>query len=208
MTTVLTQLSEEMGNVADGARRSLVQIHNGRRGAGSGVIWNAGGLIVTNAHVVQSRRWHKGPDGGLRVTLPGGNTLSARLLASDENIDVAALAVEAEDLAPLELGDSKALRPGQWVLALGYPFGVPGAACAGAVIGIGPDLPERPAQGHDLIATSLRVRPGDSGGPLVDGRGRLVGINSMMAGPEVGLAVPVHVIKDFLRREVEAGIRV
>jgi serine protease Do len=87
-------------------------------------------------------------------------------------------------------------------MALGHPWGVPGAATAGVVIGTGEDMPEMPLTGRDWIAVGLHLRPGHSGGPLVDSQGRLVGINTMMIGPEVGMAVPVHVVKAFLRREL------
>ena len=202
MSAVLEQLNLEVGDVVDKARQSLVQVHNGRRGAGSGTIWHRDGLIVTNAHVVSDSGHRHGQKGELRVTLPDGTTLPARLLARDEGRDVAALLVEAKELTPIELGTSRDLQPGQWVLAVGYPWGVAGAATAGIVIGTGEDLPETPSPAREWIAVSLELRPGHSGGPLVDVKGRLVGVNTMMAGPEVGMAVPVHVVKEFLRREL------
>jgi serine protease Do len=188
---LLQQLNLEMSAVVENVRCSLVQITNGRRGAGAGTIWHADGLIVTNAHVVGRR--------SLRVTLPDGRTLPVRLLARDASRDLAALAVDATGLPTSELGQSKQLQPGQWVLALGHPWGVAGAVTAGVVIGVGPP-PEMPLPQRELIQVGLRLRPGHSGGPLVDVHGRLVGINTMMAGPEVGLAVPVHVVKTFLRQ--------
>ena len=205
MSAVLEQLNQELGNVVDRACQSLVQVHNGRRGAGSGAIWHHDGLIVTNVHVVSGRGRRHGPHGPsseFRVTLPDGTTLPARLLARDEGLDLAALLVEANELTPIELGTSRDLQPGQWVLAVGYPWGVAGAATAGIVIGTGEDLPETPSPAREWIAVSLGLRPGHSGGPLVDVQGRLVGVNTMMAGPEVGMAVPVHVVKEFLRREL------
>ena len=191
MSDLMRQLNLEMSAVVENVRRSLVQITNGRRGAGAGTIWHADGLIVTNAHVVGRR--------SLRVTLPDGRTLPVRLLARDASRDLAALAVDATGLPTSELGQSKQLQPGQWVLALGHPWGVAGAVTAGVVIGVGPP-PEMPLPQRELIQIGLRLRPGHSGGPLVDVHGRLVGINTMMAGPEVGLAVPVHVVKTFLRQ--------
>jgi S1-C subfamily serine protease len=76
---------------------------------------------------------------------------------------------------------------------------VEGGATLGVVIGVGADLPENPQPWRELVAVSLHLRPGHSGGPLVDSRGRLIGINTMMAGPEVGLAVPVDAVDRFLR---------
>ena len=202
MSAVLEQLNLEVGDVVDKARQSLVQVHTGRRGAGSGTIWHRDGLIVTNAHVVSDSGHRHGQKGELRVTLPDGTTLPARLLARDEGRDVAALLVEAKELTPIELGTSRDLQPGRWVLAVGYHWGVAGAATAGIVIGTGEDLPGTPSPAQEWIAVSLELRPGHSGGPLVDVQGRLVGVNTMMAGPEVGMAVPVHVVKEFLRREL------
>ena len=134
--------------------------------------------------------------------MPDGTPLPARLLARDEGRDVAALLVQGKELTPIELGTSRDLQTGQWVLAVGYPWGVAGAATAGIVIGTGEDLPGTPSPAREWIAVSLGLRPGHSGGPLVDVQGRLVGVNTMMAGPEVGMAVPVHVVKEFLRREL------
>lgn len=194
MSDLLAQLNADMAAVIEGVRRSLVEIRNGRRGVGAGTIWHPDGLILTNAHVVGRR--------SLQVTLPDGHKLPARILAHDASRDIAALSVEATDLPTIELGDSRKLKPGQWVLALGHPWGVAGAVTAGVVTGVGKRLPEMPLADREWIAVSLHLRPGHSGGPLVDNHGRLVGMNTIMAGPDVGLAVPVHVVKRFLRQAV------
>jgi len=118
-------------------------------------------------------------------------------------LDLAALAVDANGLPTIELGNSRELRPGQWVLAIGHPWGITGAVTAGVIISTGIP-PELKASGRALLQVDLPLRPGYSGGPLVDARGRMVGINTMMAGPEVGLAVPVQEIKAFLRDALRA----
>ena len=87
-------------------------------------------------------------------------------------------------------------------MAFGHPWGIEGAATSGVVIGQGDQLPERPAFGRDWLAVSLHYRPGHSGGPLVDSAGRLIGINTIMVGPDVGLVVPVHEVKRFLKRSL------
>ena len=209
MTTLLSQLNSDLGEVAHKARKSLVQVAAGRRGSGSGVILGADGLVVTNAHVVSERKGRH-PMRDLRLTLPAGVVMAARLLAKDDGLDVAVLQIEASDgelpeLHPIELGDSQSLRPGQWVMAMGYPWGVAGAAAGGIVIGAGPDLPESPGIGRDWIAVDLSLRPGYSGGPLVDHQGRLIGMSTMMAGLDVGMAVPVHVIKEFVKEAIGGG---
>ena len=190
MNEWIRELNEEMSGAVEDVRRSLVGIHNGH-GAGAGTIWRSDGLIITNAHVVRGRH-------GLKVTLPDNRTLPARLLAHDDQHDLAALAVDATGLPTIQIGDSRLLKAGQWVMAIGHPYGVAGAS--GIVIGEGAQLPEMAAGGNEWIAVSLHMRPGHSGGPLVDIDGRLVGINTMITGPDVGMAVPVHVVKEFLRQ--------
>ena len=185
-----------MAGLAASVRRSLVHIRNGSRGEGAGSIWHSDGLIVTNAHVAGSR--------GLHVTLPDGRELPARVLAHDSGLDLAALAVEGNGLPTINLGDSTRLQPGELVLAMGHPWGVSGAATAGVVIGVGPHAPEAPLRGRDWVAAALRLRPGHSGGPMMDAHGRLVGINTMITGPDVAMAVPVHVVKAFLRDALHA----
>ncbi|MDE3088361.1 MAG: trypsin-like peptidase domain-containing protein [Chloroflexota bacterium] len=193
MSDLIRQLNDEMSAAVQGVRRALVEIHNGHGGAGAGTIWHADGLIITNAHVVRRRR-------GLKVTLPDKRTFPARLLAHDDQHDLAALSVDATGLPTIQLGDSRLLKAGQWVMAIGHPYGIAGAVTAGIVIGEGAQLPEMAASGREWIAVSLHMRPGHSGGPLVDIDGRLVGINTMITGPDVGMAVPVHVVKAFLRQ--------
>jgi S1-C subfamily serine protease len=204
MSDLVDQINEQMSSVVDGARRCLVQVcleqvHNGRRGAGAGTILHADGLVITNAHVVK----RQSPN----VTLADGRTLPGRLLTYDEEMDLAAVAVDARDLPTIELGRRGQLRPGQWVVALGHPWGVTGATTAGMVIDVGRPVEGLPYQG-DLIQVGLHLRPGHSGGPMVDGAGRLVGINTMISGPEVGLAVPIHSVKLFLKQNLGSAASV
>lgn len=196
MVAVLQQMSTEMAAVVERVQRSLAQISTARHGIGAGIVWRPDGLIVTNAHVVR----HHAP----QVTLSDGRTCTARVLSTDTDHDLAALSVAAHSLPTLELGASWPLQAGQWVLALGHPWGVIGAATAGIVIDVGAP-PEMPRFQGEVIQVSVHLRPGYSGGPLVDVHGRLLGINTMMAGPDVGLAVPLHVITAFLRRLLEQG---
>jgi S1-C subfamily serine protease len=188
----LEELAADSAAVVDRAREGVLVIANGGRGAGSGVVWDRRGTVITNAHVAGR--------GGLRARLQDGETREAELLAVDGDLDLAALRVEPTRLNPLSHGDARALRPGDWVYALGNPWGVVGAATGGVVIGVGSGLPELPVQGREWLALGLHLRPGHSGGPVIDSAGRLVGINTMMTGPEVGMAIPIHVVEDFLRR--------
>lgn len=183
-------INQEMTAVIERIRFSLVQLTNGQMGSGAGTIWHADGLILTNAHVVQRH--------APQVVLADGRVFPSRLLAYDEALDLAALAVDAHDLPTVKLGNSRRLRAGDWVIAVGHPWGVLGAASAGTVIDVGVPL-ELPRYPGDLIQVGLQLRPGHSGGPMVEGNGRLVGINTMIAGPQVGLAIPLHTVKQFLR---------
>jgi len=194
---LLNSLNQELSTIVDTSRKSLVQIHSGRNGAGAGTILHASGLVVTNAHVVKKNR--------PQITLWDGRQLRGRLLAVDKKTDLAALSIEADNLPVIELGNGAHLQPGHWVVALGHPWGVRGATTAGMVIAVGKSLQNLPYQG-DLIQVGLRLRPGHSGGPMVDGHGRLVGINTMIAGPEVGLAVPIQTVKRFLKESLGSPV--
>ncbi len=203
MTSVFEQLNLQLSSVVERARCALVQISNGSGGNGAGTIWHPAGLIVTNAHVVaQVSRRGVAVSRTLDVTLPDGRKLPAKVLAADPERDLAALSVLAEDLPAVELGNARKLRPGDWVMAVGHPWGVEGAVTGGIVIGTGAALAELPNSGKEWITVSLHMRPGHSGGPLVDVEGRLVGINTMIAGPDIGFAIPLHEVKAFLKREL------
>lgn len=196
MASLLHALNDDLASVVEDAQHSLVVVRSAATGAGAGTIWHPDGLIVTSGHVIQRTP--------ISVMLPDGLELLARLLAHDPGRDLAALSIEARDLPAIPLGESRTLRPGQWVLALGHPWGVRGSVTAGTVIGSGSEWPEPPMDGRDWIVVGLHYRPGYSGGPLLDVQGRLVGINTMMMGPGVGAAVPVHVAKEFLKQAFAA----
>jgi len=195
MTAVIQEFNPELARLSKQVHASLVRVESGRWGAGAGTIWHSEGLILTNSHVARSRQ--------LSIRLPDGRQSAARLLARSRDLNLAALTIELSDLPTIEIGDSGTLQPGHWVMAFGHPWGVEGAATAGVVIGQGAELPDRPAFGRDWLAVGLHYRPGHSGGPLVDSSGRLVGINTIMVGPDVGLAVPVHEIKSFLKHSLQ-----
>lgn len=198
MTDLIQELNDALANRIDHVHESLVQISNGR-GAGAGTIWHSDGLIITNAHVIHGHQ-------GLNVTLSDGRKFPASVIAADDRLDLAALSINANDLPTIELGDSHLLKAGQWVTAVGHPWGVQGAVTSGVVIGVGDQLPEmgQMQPGREWIALSLHMRPGHSGGPVVDSTGKLVGINTMITGPDVGFAIPVHVVKTFLKDAIGA----
>jgi S1-C subfamily serine protease len=196
MSNLIELLNEELSAAVDSARRSLVQVHvagrHGRaNGAGAGTIIHPDGLIITNAHVVRRQ--------SPAIVLWDGRELDGRLLAYDEDVDLAAVSVDAHDLPALPLRNGSPLQTGQWVVALGHPWGVTGATTAGMVIAVGRPEERLPFKG-DLIQVGLHLRPGHSGGPMLDSQGHLVGINTMISGPQVGLAIPVNTVKKFLKQ--------
>ncbi len=214
MSLLLEQFNTEIASVVDEVRRSLVQISVGM-GNGAGTIWHSDGLIITNAHVVDEqghshrfsyRYGYRPTERELIVTLADGTAYPAKVVAQDTEHDIAALAVDAQNLPTIRLGDSRKLRAGQLVLAVGHPWGVMGAVTAGIVVGSGSELPEMPGNSRDWIVMDLKVRPGNSGGPLVDAQGSLIGINTLMTGPQAGAAVPIHTIKRFLKETLGSQV--
>ena len=156
------------------------------RGGGSGVVISHDGFVVTSAHVVEGAR---------RVTASfvDGREMRADVVGSDPLSDLAVLRARADDLVPAELGDASTLRVGQLVVAIGNPHGFAGSVTAGVVSALGRSLPTRGGRIVDnVIQTDAALNPGNSGGALADGRARVVGINTAVAGVGLGLAVPVN----------------
>ncbi len=194
METWIERLNGELAEIVQKARPSLAHIRTSRHAGGSATIVGEDGLLVTNAHIVNGRE--------ADVTFADGRIARATLLGYDEAADLAVFKVDDGSLPAINLGDSGALRTGELVVALGDPWGIPGAATAGVVIGVGAEWPEMPPSGREWVIANLHLRPGNSGGPLINMHGELVGINTMMTGPDVGVAIPAHVIDGFLRRTV------
>jgi serine protease Do len=182
------RFDEAFAAVVEKLRRSTVQVFDGLRGAGSGVIWRPDGWIVTNAHVVRGN--------SARVRLDDGRMLDAQLIGRAAESDLAVLYVASSELPAAEIGASTAVRVGEIVLAAGSPFGVRGAVTAGVLHAVG--SVQRIGKQRWLQA-DLELAPGNSGGPLADANGRVIGINSMIA-MGLGLAIPSHEVEQFLRR--------
>jgi S1-C subfamily serine protease len=157
----------------------------GREGAGSGVIVTPDGYLLTSAHVVA------GGSGG-RAALPDGRELEFSVVGRDPLSDLAVIRAHATDLPSVELGDADRLRVGQLVVAVGNPMGLAGTVTAGVVSALGRSLPAGQRLVENVIQTDAALNPGNSGGALVDARGRLVGVNTAVAGVGLGLAVPVN----------------
>ena len=191
MSFSLETLNNDLTAVTDRVQGSLVQVRSGRHGSGSGLIVGTG-LVVTCAHVVR-RRYP-------RVVLPDGRRLRAHVVGYDRDLDLAALALEADVQPTVALGNSADVRAGDVVLAVGHPWGVVGAATAGVVLGTGAQWAYPPLAGRSWIAADLHLRPGHSGGPLVSARGEVIGLSTMLVGPDLGVAVPSGEVRAFLLR--------
>jgi serine protease Do len=171
------------------------------RGEGSGFIVSPDGIILTNAHVV---------DGADRVTvrLTDHREFEARVLGSDAKSDVAVLRIDAGNLPVVRLGDPTALRVGEWVVAIGSPFGFENSVTAGIVSAKGRTLPDDAYV--PFIQTDVAVNPGNSGGPLFNLRGEVVGINSQIYSRSggyqgVSFAIPIDVAMDVGRQLQASG---
>ncbi|MCO1598743.1 trypsin-like peptidase domain-containing protein [Micromonospora sp. RHAY321] len=158
-------------------------------GAGSAVTVGTDGLLLTSAHVVQ------GAAGGSAAFADGTET-PFRVVGTDPLSDLAVLRVDETTVPPVELGDADALRIGQLVVAVGNPMGLAGSVTAGVVSGLGRSLPARDGRVtrliEDVIQTDAALNPGNSGGALADSAGRVIGVNTAVAGYGLGLAVPIN----------------
>jgi serine protease Do len=197
--------SRTVSGVAEKLTSSVAHLAVSRRtrrgraeGAGSGVAISSDGYMLTSAHVVAGGN-------GLSATFSDGRELSAEVVGSDPLSDLAVVRVDARDLTPAQLGDADELRVGQLVVAIGSPMGLAGTVTAGVVSALGRSLPTRSRSAsrlvENVIQTDAALNPGNSGGALADGLGRVVGINTAVAGIGLGLAVPIN---DATRKIISA----
>jgi Do/DeqQ family serine protease len=171
--------------------------------AGSGVIVDASkGYVITNAHVVKDAR-------EVLVTLKDNRRLPAKLVGADPGTDIAVVRVDPQNLVDVKFGDSDALQVGDFVIAIGNPFGIGQTATSGIVSALGRSGLSREGYEH-FIQTDASINPGNSGGALVDLKGELVGINTAIIGPSggnvgIGFAVPVVIAHAVMEQLVKFG---
>jgi serine protease Do len=171
-------------------------------GQGSGIILDRKGLIVTNNHVIDGASQ-------VHVGLKDGRTFTGEVVGSDDATDVAVIRVDAEDLPAADLGDSEALKVGQFVLAIGNALALPGGPTVslGVLSAKGRPLPGTDFIFEGLLQTDAAVNPGNSGGPLADLDGRVIGITTMMIpyAQGMGFAIPINTVKRIAQEIVESG---
>jgi serine protease Do len=200
----LTRFNELLADLTDRLKPALVHVRvrrvpgkdreeespgEPRRSSGSGFIIESGGLIVTNAHVVEDADV-------LQVRLADGRRFPGKVVGQDARVDLALVRIEGVSKLPtLSIGDSNRVRVGEFVLALGHPFGLEQSVSFGIVSRKGAPLTVA-APGFDFIQTDAAINPGNSGGPLVNMAGQVVGVNSMAArNGSIGFAIPSNLVK-------------
>ena len=201
----MTRITDELAAVAENLRKVTVKVQSSSYGGGSGVIWQSslhplqlprqqgrdkdklllpgtegGSLIITNAHVATNNR--------ATVELWDGRVFEAVRTNIDPTKDLAALKIDATDLPTATIGNSDALRVGEFVLAVGNPFGDSGAVTSGIIH----------ANHQRMVMADIRLFPGNSGGPLAECLGRVIGINTMIVNG-LGVAIPSLAVEGFLR---------
>lgn len=176
------------------ARASVVQVRGRGQGGGSGVVWRDGRTVMTNFHVVA------GVGERLAILTADERRLDARLVAGNPRLDLALLVVDGAELSPAPIGDSAGLRVGELVFAVGNPWGQRGVVTAGIVSAVGEIPGGRDEQPASYIRSDVRLAPGNSGGPLLNARGEVVGINAMIFGGDLSVAIPSHVAMAWAAR--------
>jgi serine protease Do len=209
----LARFNELLSDLAERLKPALVHVritrsttegpgddpHEPRRSSGSGFLIDPSGVVVTNAHVVESAST-------IQVRLADGRRVNGIVIGKDNRVDLALLKIPgAGGLPTLALGDSNRLRVGEFVLALGHPFGLEHSVSFGIVSRKGSPLTVA-APGFDFIQTDAAINPGNSGGPLVNMAGEVIGVNSMAArNGSIGFAIPSNLVKQLVPQLASKG---
>jgi serine protease Do len=190
-------LQEQRGKT--GSRRVVGE------GLGSAFVYDADGLVLTNNHVIENAT-------DIRVIFGQTKEMKATVVGRDPPTDIAVLRVEAKNLPHLPLGDSEVIRVGDWVVAIGNPFGLSHTVSAGIVSAKGRTRQDVQGLGdqtgyYSFIQTDASINPGNSGGPLLDMGGRVVGINTAIRARanNIGFAIPINMVKELLPRLIKDG---
>lgn len=197
--------SAALTEIFERVQPGIVQVRTGGHGGGTGILWNEDGRIITNHHVVARN------NAAIQVHFSDGRTMEAKVVDRNPRLDLALLKVNGENLKALPAGDSSRLRIGEWVFAIGHPWGQRWVVTAGIVsaissVKLADDLTTQ------YIKSDVRLAPGNSGGPLLDADGHVVGINAMIFGGDLSVAIPSNVVSTWLaglpRHRVMLGIEI
>ena len=198
VSPAVVQIDVTVGNVNESQLRWL-KSDGVQRGMGSGVVFSADGAILTNNHVIDDAR-------SINVRLRDGRVFPGRLVGRDPATDLAVLRIDAKGLSAANFGDSETARVGEWVLAIGSPFGLGHTVTTGVLSakgrgGVGINAVE------DYLQTDASINPGNSGGPLVNLDGQVLGINTMIVsrGQGIGLAVPSRIARRVTEQILKTG---
>ena len=203
------RLQEELEELPESLRRFFdfrgrPPVPRERAGMGSGFIFSSDGFVITNHHVVDGARH-------VVVRLPNRQEFDADIIGTDPRSDLAVLKIASDDLPVLRLADESALKVGQWVLAIGSPFGLDFSVTAGIVSAVGRSLPTAAGDNYvPFIQTDVAINPGNSGGPLFNLEGEVIGVNSQIftrSGGSIGLsfAIPSSVVRNVVAQIQETG---
>jgi serine protease Do len=208
--------SEQMAAMIEEAKSSVVQVQSGGRGIGAGVIWRSDATfseVVTNAHVVAGveRRppTSSRGQGRIRVVTADNREFDATATATASNLqlDLAMLRVEVGNLPVAKVEDSSQLRVGELVFAIGNPWGQVGVVTSGIVSGTGSIQIQGTNRTAQYIRSDVLLGPGNSGGPLLNAAGAVVGINAMIFGGDLSVAIPSHVASEWIAGSPDNPVR-
>jgi serine protease Do len=203
------RLQEELEELPESLRRFFdfrgrPPVPRERAGMGSGFIFSSDGFVITNHHVVDGAKH-------VVVRLPNRQEFDAEIIGTDPRSDLAVLKIDGDSLPVLRLADERALKVGQWVLAIGSPFGLDFSVTAGIVSAVGRSLPTAAGDNYvPFIQTDVAINPGNSGGPLFNLEGEVIGVNSQIftrSGGSIGLsfAIPSSVVRNVVAQIQETG---
>ena len=186
------QLSGELAGMLAAVQQSVVQVHNGQKGSGAGITWQADGKILTNNHVARSNH--------PTVELADGRIFEATVISRDPDLDLALLHIPAKRLIPAVWVKIEKAFVGELLFAVGHPWGQPGYVTSGILSGWMTAQTQNGIQEIRVIRTDVKLAPGNSGGPLVNSRGEIVGINTMIFGGDQSVAIPAQLADKFIRK--------
>ena len=182
---------QEITTLVAQAQPTVVQVHGTQRANGSGIVWRNDGLIITNAHVVAHATT-------VRVSFNDNTETVGTVVATDAMVDLALVQTERRTSVAAPIGDSTRVRVGELVIAIGHPWGIRNLTTLGIISGIGAiNTAWRPGP-TEYLRSDVRLAPGNSGGPLLNARGQVIGINAMIFGGDLSVAIPAQIAEQFV----------